>query len=87
MIAPGDVFGRLTVMKEYKGKYLCKCECGNRKLIVARNLREGKTKSCGCLRKENRSYSHPIIATPSKKQQITDSLEHSSLSWLHRSMK
>lgn len=55
-------FGRLTVLKRIddyvtpKGKrspkYLCKCSCGNHIEVLGRNLRDGNTKSCGCLKKE-----------------------------------
>ena len=46
-------FGRLTAI-EYAGgsKWLCKCSCGNEKLIKAILLVKGKTRSCGCLHKE-----------------------------------
>lgn len=54
----GDRYGRLVVIslagKNSKNKYLwlCKCDCGNEKVIVGENLSSGKTKSCGCLRAE-----------------------------------
>ena len=51
-------YGRLLV-KEHKGKdsrgkhlWLCKCDCGNEKVVVSDNLSSGKSKSCGCLKKE-----------------------------------
>jgi 5-methylcytosine-specific restriction endonuclease McrA len=60
----GKQFGKLTVIKEagYKGKYktwLCKCECGNEKIIRHSDLlrREGGTKSCGCLVHSDRTES------------------------------
>lgn len=28
--------------------WLCKCDCGNEKIIMGKSLRQGKTKSCGC---------------------------------------
>lgn len=46
----GKTFGKLTVIeysKELK-KYKCKCECGNYKYIIGRNLKIGNTISCGC---------------------------------------
>lgn len=54
----GIRFGRLTVLGIYgrKGKeatWLCKCDCGNEKVVTGRVLRQGKTKSCGCLVSEN----------------------------------
>lgn len=49
--------GRLVVV-EHKGKdnrgkhlWLCKCDCGNEKVVVADTLSSGKSKSCGCLKK------------------------------------
>jgi len=53
----GQKFNRLTVIKEeeklrYKNqtirRFLCRCECGNEKIINAPHIRSGKTKSCGC---------------------------------------
>ena len=32
-------------------QYLCQCDCGNTKIVKANNLRNGKTHSCGCLKK------------------------------------
>ena len=53
----GQKFGRLTVIK-LVGKYKngdkvwkCKCDCGNIKNVSSSNLK-GKTKSCGCLKRE-----------------------------------
>lgn len=35
--------------------WLCKCECGNEKVVLGRNLSAGKIKACGCLMEEHRS--------------------------------
>ena len=54
----GEVFGRLTV-KEYAGvisgrtHWFCECECGNEIVTSSNSLRRGKTRSCGCIRKEH----------------------------------
>ena len=54
----GQRFGRLTVIKrEGKDKHnratwLCKCDCGNEKVVNSNNLRNGSTTSCGCLKRE-----------------------------------
>lgn len=60
----GLKFGRLFVLEETEpyispsGKskercVLCNCDCGTKNIrVVARQLRDGTTKSCGCLRKE-----------------------------------
>lgn len=54
----GKKFGRLTVISfnnkvgEYQ-YYLCRCDCGNEKVVNIHNLKTGGTKSCGCLLKES----------------------------------
>lgn len=52
----GQKFGMWTVL-EYLGNqyYLCRCQCGTERKIYSGNLRDGKTKSCGCINKENLS--------------------------------
>tara|TARA_R110000765_G_scaffold376076_2_gene466781 strand:+ start:1523 stop:2149 length:627 start_codon:yes stop_codon:yes gene_type:complete len=50
-------YGRLTVVKElkkinYKKIFLCKCSCGNETETRFDHLRDGSTKSCGCLKRE-----------------------------------
>lgn len=46
-------FGRLVVEKYLGGStYMCRCECGGVVKIKTNRLNTGKTKSCGCLRKE-----------------------------------
>lgn len=54
----GRKFGRLTVIKRsYPNtkwghtRWLCKCSCGKEKIITGDNLKDGDTKSCGCLKK------------------------------------
>ena len=54
----GQKFGKLTVINFHKnnpGKekyWMCKCDCGNNKVISSRSLKTLKTTSCGCYRKE-----------------------------------
>lgn len=58
----GKKFGRLTVLRESEkrsGKrrklmYHCICECGNECDVVGEGLRNGYTKSCGCIYNETR---------------------------------
>lgn len=38
--------------KQYRAYYLCRCECGNEKLIRIDHLKDGGTLSCGCLNKK-----------------------------------
>lgn len=49
----GHRFGRLVALSYAgDGKYLCQCDCGNKKLIATYSLTSGATQSCGCLRRE-----------------------------------
>jgi len=55
----GKKFGKLTVIKQCDNdktthsKWLCKCDCGKTKEIIGISLRNGLTRSCGCLHREN----------------------------------
>jgi hypothetical protein len=55
----GKRFGRLVVLHRdpaynpKKSKWICQCDCGNKKSIPFTDLNTGKTVSCGCQRKEN----------------------------------
>ena len=53
----GQKFNRLTVLYRNgssggKARWRCKCDCGNEKDVIGQYLRNGHTKSCGCLQKE-----------------------------------
>lgn len=49
----GAKFDRLTLIKEVeKGKWLCKCDCGNEKIVASNHIGTNHTKSCGCLNRE-----------------------------------
>lgn len=59
----GQIFGRLTVLKETARPitsksgtfWLCNCICGKSTSVDTRHLRQGNTLSCGCLQKERTS--------------------------------
>lgn len=62
----GLVFGRLLVLANvgHRSKtgtrmYPCLCECGKEKVIRVADLRNGKTRSCGCLKKDLRKKHNP----------------------------
>ena len=53
----GRRFGRLTVIrraetKNYRTRWVCRCDCGQEKTVTSRDLKSGKVKSCGCLRRD-----------------------------------
>lgn len=51
----GEKFGKLTVLEYYgkneKGYHLwkCKCDCGNYAIVNNKSIKNGHTKSCGCI--------------------------------------
>lgn len=58
----GNKYGKYTVLsldgvKRYPGQtkayWLCKCECGKEKSVRGEHLTSGRTKSCGCMAKNN----------------------------------
>lgn len=66
----GKKFNRLTAIKyigEHDGiitAWLFKCDCGNEAIINGANVRHGRTKSCGCLKKETlANFKHGLSHT------------------------
>lgn len=85
----GQVFGRLTVIgsaepvgKRKRSAWLCRCECGVEKVVKSEELKNGDTKSCGCLNNEKRSErAHLLYAPNIKYSPIEASARHV---WNHR---
>jgi len=53
-----QIFNRLTVLEfshsdKGRARWKCQCECGNITIVSGKELRNGNTKSCGCLSREN----------------------------------
>lgn len=83
----GREFGGLTVIKlsertdaRHNGYWLCKCRCGETKIIRGNHLVTGVTKSCGCRHKEYgkhgmkntptyRSWTHMLQRCENEKQE------------------
>lgn len=67
----GQKFSRLTAIKQVpapesvKNKepyYLCQCECGKKTIVRSASLRQGNTRSCGCLQVEHcKGFRMPAI--------------------------
>jgi hypothetical protein len=68
----GKRFGRLIVLSEAgRSKdrlilYLCKCDCGNEKIIKSRHLKSGESCSCGCYAKDQRRKSLNTVTVGQK---------------------
>lgn len=65
----GQRYGRLLVL-EYvgqsqnkKAQWMCLCDCGETKVVLANNLKSGCTTSCGCFKKEVNAEALRQIAT------------------------
>ena len=62
-------FGRLLVTSladniKNRAAWMCQCDCGNIKIIKSENLKNGSTKSCGCLNNEKRKErSHNLYSS------------------------
>lgn len=54
----GKLFNHLTVIRRARNqasgsvRWLCRCACGKEKIVLAKHLVSGETKSCGCWRRE-----------------------------------
>lgn len=73
----GMRFGKLKVVEQVEdytlktganyAKWLCKCDCGNKKKIMGHSLKRGDTKSCGCLQSElfkKMTTVHSLVSNP-----------------------
>lgn len=62
-------FGRLSVISKYghtaygRITWLCGCDCGNECIVSGDSLKSGKTRSCGCIRKEGNQTTHGMSYT------------------------
>lgn len=65
----GERFGRLVVLSEARAivdpkrgwrvaRWLCLCDCGNKKRVRGGDLNQGKTTSCGCYKRERTVITH-----------------------------
>jgi hypothetical protein len=57
---PGQRFGRLVAIKQVgkrgrKARWLFRCDCGTEKEIFTFSVRNGDSRSCGCIQREVRS--------------------------------
>jgi len=61
----GNIYNKLTVLNyNTKGKWFCKCECGNETCVDQFKLKQGIIKSCGCHKNKLKGLSkHPQYNT------------------------
>lgn len=75
----GKKFNHLLVLKLDSIKnnttyWLCQCDCGNIKKISAGHLKNGHTKSCGCIRKDCRADKNPSYKHGLRKSRLYEIL-------------
>lgn len=58
LVVISEVIGEGKGKKGYKSKWLCRCDCGNEKVIYRNSLVSGTTHSCGCYEKEVKKTMH-----------------------------
>lgn len=66
-------------------KYLCKCDCGNEKVIRYDSLQYGWTKSCGCLKFDNlagKRFDRLLVKNEYKRIYRTSKSKIKTLTWL-----
>tara|TARA_R110000737_G_scaffold254011_1_gene263327 strand:+ start:1230 stop:1862 length:633 start_codon:yes stop_codon:yes gene_type:complete len=65
----GDRFGRLVIVEAYHSKsgkrwmHFVECDCGSNSISNGRDMEAGKTRSCGCLRLEEKT-THGMAREP-----------------------
>ena len=52
-------------------KWLCKCDCGNEKIIADSSIRSGRTVSCGCAKSSRNEYYETKIYLEKMKTKLT----------------
>lgn len=65
----GNVYGKLTVIgkdeqlsiEKHRAYWICQCECGNIKTVSSKLLRNGHTRSCGCLLSRGEEKIHKYL--------------------------
>lgn len=70
----GKRFGKLIVLYRVpnrntrQSRWVCQCDCGNKKEVLGHCLIQNHTKSCGCLVKELPSYNYKGVGCLGKKR-------------------
>ena len=86
----GQRFGMLTVLKkseEKTGCWICRCECGNEKVVYGTSLRNNTAYSCGCVRRPSKKNSIDLTGQQFGKLTVIRRSDHSDrhgLLWLCR---
>ena len=67
----GKTFGRLTVMAVVRRGWIifwrCRCRCGRKVTVRAWNVRQGRSWSCGCLKRDRAATQGGAAHDPAKR--------------------
>ena len=81
----GQKIGRWTILGEFrKGRFLyyeCRCDCGTVREVKANSIKCGRSKSCGCWRRERAVYE---IAKNSEKRIATNAAYNTNFDAIER---
>lgn len=81
----GRTVGRWTILRELrKGRfkyYECRCACGTVREVKANSIRSGRSKSCGCLKRERAMHE---IAKNSAKRIATNAAYNTNFDAIER---
>jgi hypothetical protein len=85
-------FGRLVVIHRQGTSsghvtWLCKCDCGNHKVIPENSLIRGVTKSCGCIRNERAAAMSSTASSVRGKQLLKHGKSGTRLYGIWKSMR
>jgi hypothetical protein len=86
-IIEGNCFGNLTVIasrprsKKRERQWLCLCICGTSIIATESHLKSGRTKSCGCLKREKTKITGLQNATHGATSSKKSSLYPTYISW------
>ena len=81
----GERFGKLVALKvdrNIKGRvyWLCRCDCGNYKAILANSLVRGLSHSCGCAHKGRKVK--PAVRIKASEKGVNPAHDHFDDDWM-----
>ncbi len=68
----------LSLVSRDPSMWLCRCRCGIERIVSSQNLREGRSPSCGCLRKERESIRRYGIAVKPGEAKVSSWSEYAA---------
>jgi hypothetical protein len=74
-VLSGQKFSYLTVTAHWSGgRWVCRCTCGGETIVKAADLKHGKVRSCGCIRRP--AVAHAPKPKPQCEGPIGTAIDH-----------